>query len=146
MNIGSDMNEMVPMHEQIRQRYGHTPGHWLADGGYTKLQAFDEVAKHGTQPLMPPPRSRDPNIDPFASKSTDSAHMIQWRVRMASEQGKELYKQRAATVECTNAQVRRRGLRQFLVRGLAKARCVLLWHAMAHNLMRMRSLNLAWQP
>ena len=63
---------------------------------------------------------------------------------MASAQGKALYTQRGATVECVNAQVRRRGLRQFNVRGLIKARAVLLWHALAHNLMRMHSLNLAF--
>ena len=52
----------------------------------------------------------------------------------------------AASIECTNAQVRRRGLYRFLVRGGLKARGVLLWHALAHNLMRMRSLNIALQP
>jgi transposase len=145
VNIGSDMGQMVPMHEQIEQRYGHTPAHWLADGGYSKLQAIDEVAQRGTQPLMPPPRSRDPNVDPFAPKSTDSENVAQWRTRMASHEAKELYKQRAATIECTNAQVRRRGLYQFLVRGRLKTRGVLLWHALAHNLMRMRSLNIAFQ-
>jgi transposase len=145
VNIGSDMGQMVPMHAQIEQRYGHPPEHWLADGGYSKLQAIDEVAQRGTQPLMPPPRSRDPNVDPFAPKSTDSENVAQWRARMASPEAKELYKQRAATIECTNAQVRRRGLYQFLVRGRLKTRGVLLWHALAHNLMRMRSLNIAFQ-
>ncbi len=72
--------------------------------------------------------------------------MAQWRARMASDQAKELYKQHAATIECTNAQLRRRGLCQFLVRGRHKARGVLLWHALAHNLMRMHSLNIAFQP
>ena len=48
------------LHEQIEQRYGHTPEHWLADGGYSKLQAIDEVAQRGTQPVMPPPRSNGP--------------------------------------------------------------------------------------
>jgi hypothetical protein len=67
------------------------------------------------------------------------------RERLAVVVGKALYKQRAATIECTNAQVRRRGLYQFLVRGRLKARGVLLWHALAHNLMRMRSLNIALQ-
>lgn len=146
VNIGSDMGQMVPMHEQIEQRYGHTPAHWLADGGYSKLQAIDAVAQRGTQPLMPPPSSRDPNVDPFAPKSTDSENVARWRTRMASHEAKELYKQRAATIECTNAQVRRRGLYQFLVRGRLKTRGVLLWHALAHNLMRMRSLNIAFQP
>jgi transposase len=145
VNIGSDMGQMVPMHAQIEQRYGHTPEHWLADGGYSKLQAIDAVAQRGTQPLMPPPRSRDPQVDPFAPKSTDSENVARWRTRMASHAAKELYKQRAATIECTNAQVRRRGLYQFLVRGRRKTRGVLLWHALAHNLMRMRSLNIAFQ-
>ena len=51
--------------------------------------------------------------------------------------------QRGATVECANAQLRRRGLHRFNVCGMAKARAVLLWHALAHNLMRMRSLGIA---
>lgn len=52
---------------------------------------------------------------------------------------------RGATVECANAQLHRRGLQQFNVRGLLKARAVLLWHALAHNLMRMRSLGMAYE-
>jgi transposase len=146
VNAGSDMNEMAPMHAQIDQRYGRTPRHWLADGGFTKLEAIEQLAQRGTQPLLPPARSRNPDIDPFAPKSTDSELLMQWRVRMASPEGRALYKQRGATVECANAQLRRRGLHQFRVRGLVKARAVLLWHALAHNLMRMASLNIAFQP
>jgi transposase len=145
VNSGSDMNEMAPMHAQIDQRYGRTPQHWLADGGFTKLQAIEQLARQGTQPLVPPPRSRNPDVDPFEPKCTDSEHLAQWRVRMASPEGQALYKQRGATVECANAQLRRRGLHQFNVRGLIKARAVLLWHTLAHNLMRMASLNIAFQ-
>ena len=145
VNVGSDMNEMVPMHTQLKQRYDHIPEHWLADGGFTKLQAIEQLAQQGTQPLLPPPKSRNPDIDSLAPKSTDSEHLAQWRARMASPEGQALYKQRGATVECANAQLRRRGLHQFNVRGLLKARAVLLWHALAHNLMRMASLNIAFQ-
>jgi transposase len=145
VNTGSDMNEMVPMHAQIAQRYGHTPEHWLADGGFTKLQAIEQVSKLGTQPVLPPPKSRNPAIDRLAPKPTDSPHLAQWRAHMASAEGQALYRQRGATVECANAQLRRRGLHQFNVRGLAKARAVLLWHALAHNLMRMATLKMAFQ-
>ena len=55
---------------------------------------------------------------------------------MGSDEAKANYKQRAATAECVNAQARNRGLRQFLVRGNEKVRAVLLWYALAHNLMR----------
>ena len=63
---------------------------------------------------------------------------------MTSDFAKALYIQRGATVECANAQLRRRGLQRFNVCGMAKVRAVLLWHALAHNLMRMHGLNIAF--
>jgi hypothetical protein len=143
-NSGSDMGQMSPMHRDIRQRYDHTPDHWLADGGFTKLQAIDELTERGTQPVVPPPRSRNPEVDPLAPKPTDTPAQAQWRAFMSSDFAKALYIQRGATVECANAQLRRRGLCRFNVCGLLKARAVLLWHALAHNLMRMRSLQIAF--
>ncbi len=56
-----------------------------------------------------------------------------------------MHKQRATTIESTNAQMRTRGLRQFRVRSQLKACGVLPWQALAHNLARMRSLNIALQ-
>lgn len=143
-NSGSDMGQMSPMHHNLQQRYAVTPDHWLADGGFTKLQAIDELTARGTQPVLPPPRSRNPDIDCLAPKDSDSPAQAQWRAFMASDFAKALYIQRGATVECANAQLRRRGLHRFNVRGIVKVRAVLLWHALAHNLMRMRSLNLAF--
>lgn len=142
-NSGSDMGQMSPMHQCIQQRYATTPDHWLADGGFTKLQAIDDLTARGTQPVLPPPRSRNPDIDRLAPKDTDSPAQAQWRAFMRSDFAKALYIQRGATVECANAQLRRRGLHRFNVCGMVKARAVLLWHALAHNLMRMRSLGIA---
>jgi transposase len=143
-NSGSDMGQMSPMHQDIVQRYATTPDHWLADGGFTQLAAIEELSARGTQPVLPPPRSRNPDIDPFVPKPTDTVAQAQWRVFMSSEFAKALYIQRGATVECANAQLRRRGLTRFNVCGMLKARAVLLWHALAHNLMRMRSLNFSF--
>lgn len=141
---GSDMGLMSPMHHDIVQRYGTIPKHWLADGGFTKLQAIEELTARGTQPVLPPPRSRNPHIDRLAPKDTDSPAQAQWRRFMASDFARALYVRRGASVECANAQLRRRGLQRFNVCGMAKARAVVLWHALAHNLMRMRSLNIAF--
>lgn len=143
VNSGSDMGQMSPMHQAVQQRYGLTPEHWLADGGFTKLEAIDTLTERGTQPVLPAPASRNPDIDSLAPKPTDTPAQAQWRELMASDWGKALYRWRGATVECANAQLRRRGLTRFNVCGLLKARAVLLWHALAHNLMRMRSLNIA---
>ena len=37
----------------------------------------------------------------------------EWRQRMGTKKAKKIYKERAATAECVNAQTRNRGLRQF---------------------------------
>ena len=63
---------------------------------------------------------------------------------MGTEEAKEIYKERAATAECVNAQARERGLTRLRVRGTAKVRCVLLLHALAHNLMRTLALAPHW--
>jgi hypothetical protein len=86
--------------------------------------------------------------DPHAPLPGDSPAIAAWRERMGTEQAKDIYKQRASTAECVNAIARNRGLRQFTVRGLQKARSVLLWYALAHNLMRAAFLRLqkAGQP
>lgn len=146
VNSGSDMGQMDPMHQSVQQRYGLTPAHWLADGGFTKLQAIDALIERGTQPVVPVPASRNPTISPLVPKATDTPAQALWRRLMGDDWAKDLYIWRAATVECTNAQLRRQGLRQFGVRGLIKARAVVLWHALAHNLMRMRSLGIAFAP
>ena len=55
---------------------------------------------------------------------------------MAGEEGKEIYKLRAATSETVNADLRSyRGLMQFTVRSLNKIKCVALWCALAYNIL-----------
>ncbi len=60
---------------------------------------------------------------------------------MATPEAQAVYRERAATSECVNALARNRGLRQLAVRGLEKARAVLLWFALAHNLLRAAHLR-----
>ena len=62
---------------------------------------------------------------------------------MATDEAQAIYKERAATAECVNALARNRGRQQFVVRGLRKAHAVLLWFALAHNLLRTVTLRQA---
>lgn len=142
VNSGSDMNQMAPLHANVQGRYAHTPKHWLADGGYASLAAIDQLAGAGSQPCVPVPKSRNPAIDPHQPKANDTPAVAAWRRRMAEAATRGLYKLRGASVECANAQFRRRGFISIPVRGLDKARCIVSWHALAHNVMRMASLGL----
>lgn len=132
---GSDMAELEPMVGQVAGRYGRTPEEWLVDGGYPAHGQIDAVAERTTV-YAPVPQPKDPATDPHAPKPKDSAAVADWRERMGTEEAKAIYRERAATAECVNALARNRGLNQFRVRGQARVRCVLLFHALAHNLLR----------
>lgn len=146
-NSGSDLGQMEPMAEQIENRYGQRPGEHLVDGGYTKHSDIEKAAEAGTTVYAPVPKARKPKDedkaqrDPHTPLPGDSKAVADWRERMATPEAKEIYKQRAATAECVNALARNRGLRQFMVRGLAKVKAVMLWMALAHNLMRAAKLR-----
>jgi transposase len=136
---GTDMGQLLPMIEQVGARYGQDPAEWLVDGGYPAHEQIEGAAER-TVVYAPVPKPKDPAADPYVAKDDDSAAVGAWRERMGTDEAKEIYKERAATAECVNAQTRERGLLRLRVRGTAKVRCVLLLHALAHNLMRTLAL------
>jgi transposase len=144
INSGSDMNQMLPMHEQHQDRYARVPDEWLADGGFAKHGHIEQLEARATQVFAPVVAPKDKQRDRYAALPGDSQALSQWRERMGTHAAKLIYKERAASIECTNAHLRNRGLQRFNVRGLIKARAVLLWHALAHNLKRMMALNFAF--
>ena len=145
VTIGSDAGQMAPMVEQIGTRYDQKPKDVLVDGGFPQHDQIDAVsaAAVGCTVYAPVPAPKDRSVDRYAPKPGDSPAVAAWRQRMASDEAKSIYKQRAATAECVNAQARNRGLLQLRVRGQLKAKAIALWHALAHNLMRAVSLRAA---
>jgi hypothetical protein len=133
-NIGSDMGKMAPMNDALAEQYGERPRQHLVDGGFVKFDDIEMLARHGVETFAPVPKPRDAGRDPHAPLSGDQPGVAEWRQRMGGDEAKEIYKQRAATAECANAQARNRGLTQFLVRSWEKVKAVALWHALTHNM------------
>ena len=133
-NVGSDMGKMAPMNDALAAAYGKRPPQHLADGGFAKLNDIEELARAGVVTYVPVPAPRDASRDRHAPRPDDSLAVAAWRRRMASEEAKAIYKERAATAECVNAQARNRGLTQFLVRGVDKVAVIATWHALTHNM------------
>jgi hypothetical protein len=145
-NEGSDAAGLsAPMRQQVEERTGGKVEEHLLDGGYLRTQDIEEAHAQGVALFVPPKPARNPEkrgheLDP---KPGDSPAVRAWKERMRSEKGKEIYKQRAATSETTNAELRTlRGLGRILVRGLAKARCMALWCALAYNVMHFATVLL----
>lgn len=135
-NAGTDHGQLHPMVEQVQQRYGQAPTEVLADGGYVDLDDLRALAAaRGCQVYAPPPGRADPTRAERPCWRPDDAMVAEWRQRMYRAAGQAVYRERGATSECINAQARNRGLRHLLVRGLRKVRAVLLWFALAHNLL-----------
>jgi transposase len=141
ITTGSDMGQITPMLEQIQQRHEVKPEEGLADGGFAKQEDIEKAQKQDTTVYVPVPKPKDPNRDRHTPLPDDSKEIAAWRVRMGTDESKEIYKQRAATIECVNAQARNRGLLRLLVRGVRKVKAIALWYAIAHNVRRCFSLR-----
>jgi transposase len=137
-NNGSDMGQMGPMLEQHQDRYDRPPGEMLADGGFASRQDIDSAtrAEPPTTIYAPVQKSRKEGKNCYDRQPGDTDAVAQWRQRMSTAEAQSLYKERAATAECVNALARNRGMQRFLVRGLRKVKAVVLWFALAHNLVR----------
>jgi len=144
-NHGSDQGKMTPMLDQLQNRYAGRPEEYLVDGGFAGHDEIEQATGSGVKVYAPVMASKKDTRDPHEPRAGDAAAIAAWRQRMGTEAAKAIYKERAATAECVNALARNRGLRQFLVRGTAKARTVLCWYALAHNLMRGVNLRAAVQ-
>ena len=147
VNAGSDMAQLAPMLSQVQQRLGRSPGEWPVDGGFPAHEQIDAVAGKTElyAPVREPRAKQDEQGNPVEHdkhqpKPDDSEAVARWRARMAGDEAKEIYKQRAATAECVNAQARNRGLLRMPARGLSRVRSVVGLFVLAHNLMRMAVL------
>jgi len=133
-NTGSDRGLLRPMLQQLRVRTGHFPGRHLADGGFTAAQDIEWAHGEGIAVYCPPTQSKH-GTDPYLPRRGDREGVLAWRERMASEAGKALYKRRSIC-ECIHARWRNWDLRQLTVRSIAKVRAVVLYYALANNILQ----------
>jgi transposase len=140
--VGSDQGQLLPMLDQLQNRFQQCPQEMLVDGGFVNLEDIEEVQTGGQCKVYAPvPKPKKETVDRYEPKATDSAAVAEWRQRMGTKKAQKIYKDRAATAECVNAQARNRGLGQFLVRGLEKIKCIATWFAIAHNMARSFALQ-----
>lgn len=141
-NKGTDQPHSQPLRKQVQARTGRSAREHLMDGGFVKLEAITESEAAGAAVYAPPKETKfrkkrsDTRADPYTPVAGDTPEVIAWRTRMAGPEAQAIYRQRAATSETINADLRCfRGLVQLTVRGLDKALSVVLWSALAYNLM-----------
>jgi len=142
-NAGTDSQQLEPMLDEIERRTGKVPEQQLVDGGYMNFAAVERAGARGVEVFCPPRENRTYHIDPLSPQPGDSAAIAEYRRRMGSAEGKQIYLERAATAETVNADLKTwRGLDRLLLRGTTKVLMVATWSALTYNLMR--SIKMGW--
>jgi transposase len=139
-SIGSDRGLMRPILEAIGARLGQMPERYLVDGGFMAGPDIEWAHENGVEVYCAPTRSKH-GRNPYAPRSKDGPGVRVWRERMASEEGKARYKRRGIA-ECVHARWRNWRLTQLTVRGAAKVKTVMLWHALANNILQGHRLHM----
>jgi transposase len=134
LTTGSDRGLMRPRLEAARERLGQLPDRHLGDGGFTSAADIEWAHGEGLEVYCPPTQSKH-GTDPYLPRRDDGPGVLAWRSRMASPEGKLIYRQRSVC-ECIHARWRNWNLIRLNVRGAAKVKAVMLWHALANNILQ----------
>lgn len=136
----SDGGQLLAAVQRVEERHQITPCEILADSGFAKSEDVIRLTDLPSRVYMPPPELKTHSGENIEPPADEPEQVKAWRLRMKTPEAKQIYKERAATAECVNAQARNRGMQQFPVRGIEKVRAVVLLFAVAHNLVRMKQL------
>jgi len=120
-----------PPHRAARRRW--LPRHDAIDQATAaSVTRYAPVPKPRSKASEPP----DPPIDPPLPKPSDSDAVAAWRVRMGTDDAKQIYKERAATAETVNADAKaHRGMAATALRGLAKVTGNACLFALTYNIL-----------
>ena len=144
-NAGTDSNQLLPMIEQLKSRFGRVPKKTVTDAAYATQENITQATQNQVIPVSSIPRAKQlkkNDKDPHEQQPRDTKDYVAFRKRMLEPENIELCKTRPSVAEFPNADCRNRGLLQFNVRGLTKAKTVALWHAICFNLRRQITLEL----
>lgn len=136
LDPGTSPRMMTMVHNRMKKLGMAPPKNWLGDAAYsskTDLLIVSELFQNCR--YYAPPKVRK-GIDPKKHLKNDPEAIKKWRDLIDQEEIKELYKLRCSTAEFSNAQMKRRGFREFLVRGLEKVTSFTLLNVISHNINR----------
>ena len=145
----SDANQLEVALQNVVESVGPVRG-MLADGGYVNAEAIERVQQKVD--LYVAISSEDNNYRRYdyrppknhPAKKVVDPRLIAMREKVTSDEGKRIYGRRASSVEPVFGIIKSAmGLRQFLLRGMAKVRIEWDLVCLAYNMRRLWSLSTA---
>jgi hypothetical protein len=134
----NDVRSLVPMAEAVVANVGALGETMSADAGYFSEGNVTHPSFVDTMLLVPPSRQRHGAPLPPGSDAPGASPAERMRHKLATPEGRALYKMRKAIVEPVFGQIKAvRQLRQFLLRGHAAVRGEFALMALTHNLLKL---------
>ena len=148
-NEANDKRQLQPLVEAIERQTGQRPTQVLADSGYCSERNLEYLASEDEPDkaveawvaVEKTKRNREPVAAPRGRPPAGLTRVERMRRKLRTKAGKKVYARRKAIVEPVFGQIKQaRGIRQFLMRGLEKARGEWALICTTHNILKLHRL------
>jgi transposase len=141
-NQSPDAEYFIPMLDRIVENCGRVPQRALGDAGYFSESNVRRSACRGVDAYLAPGRTghgqkaQESLSEAEAAQASAKARM---KAKLSTPEGAGHYSRRKVIVEPVFGQIKNRGFRQFLLRGLEKVRGEWSLITLSHNLLKLHS-------
>ena len=143
-NQSPDCEYLVPLLDRVVENCGAPPQRASADNGYLSESNVGRGESRGIDLYIAPGRIRRgtegaaPGVD-----SDDTSVKARMKAKLTTDEGRAVYARRKVIVEPVFGQIKNRGFRNFLLRGLEKVRGEWSLIGLSHNLLKLRAATIA---
>ena len=148
-NEANDQRQLEPLVEAVERQAGQRPAEVLADSGYcadTNLEylASENEPEKGIEAWLATQKTKHNEPPPTVPRGRIAQALTRverMRRKLRTKAGKKVYARRKAIAEPVFGQIKQaRGMRQFLLRGLEKAKGEWALIRLTHNVLKMHRL------
>ena len=138
-NVQNDVNELLPLVDQIGEHLGETPREVSADSNYCSEANLAGLVERGVRGYVATGRQKHGTASPTSGDTRGGGELTQqMRTRLKRGGHRSRYRLRKQVVEPVFGQMKEgRGLRRFLLRGVEKVQGEWSLLCTAHNLLRL---------
>jgi len=135
-NQPPDCEQLVPMLDRVVQNCAARPQRASADNGYLSEHNVARASARGIDVYIAPGRIKHGPADAATAPECTSIKE-RMKAKLATDEGRAVYSRRKVIVEPVFGQMKNRGFRGFLLRGLEKVRGEYSLMALSHNLLKL---------
>ncbi len=137
-NQSPDPEHFIPMLDRVVENLGAPPQRVSADTGYFSEANVARGAARGIDLYIATARTKHSEAHaPLPCEADEFSVKAQMKIKLATDEGKAIYSRRKVIVEPVFGQIKNRGFRHFLLRGLEKVRGEWALIALSHNLLKL---------